>query len=110
MEEKKNNRTSERLGIYVRLTEKEMNMLNKEERITGLSRPKILIKHFVETAITAPSFENSLAKELIRKLGQIGNNINQIARWVNSGSYYGDLSEISDVKKELITIRNSVAK
>ncbi len=86
----------------VRFSEKEYFKIKKQAHLTGFSIPQFLKEIWREIKFEEPKISNEEVRSVIRELGHIGNNVNQIARWVNSGSYYGDLSELKDWKERLI--------
>jgi hypothetical protein len=78
-----------RLAAYLRFTKGEYKQLVEASRNTGLTIPKILKGHYFEKPIGRPLIGNDVAKSIGVELRRIGNNVNQIARQLNSGIYEG---------------------
>ncbi len=93
----------------VRFTEEEFAQLKIDVEITGLSIPKLLkLSHFSKKKLRlllAAEERHQVCTELRR----IGNNINQIARCVNSGALEGWYSEFQDALKAISELQQMLA-
>ena len=92
----------------VRFSEKEYEKIKKQARLIGITIPQLLKDGWKNVALEEPKFSNEESRKWLKELGYIGNNINQIARWVNSGSYYGDLSELKNWRLELAKLMGQI--
>ena len=71
----------------VRFSPHEQSMIEKMERVTGMSKPALLKKAlFKRLDLLRPLFLPEDTQKLIVELNRQGNNLNQIARKVNEGS------------------------
>ena len=91
-EEKRKFRTT------VRFSRGEYGQLENDTAIMGKTIPELLKEsYFIGPAVT-PLMSKEDFKVLMGQLGRIGNNINQIARKVNSGFREGFYDEIVAVR------------
>jgi len=85
----------------VRFTEFEFNRIMEDAKTSGLSLPKLLkISHFSRQNIKL-LFDVSERHTVCAELRRIGNNVNQIARRVNSGALEGWHSEFAEVVRKI---------
>ena len=81
----------ERYELCLRLSQAEKDMLDKNSAKCGISKSVYLRRLIVGTPIRArPSGE---IRELRGEVHRIGNNINQIARGVNSGQVTPEIAQ-----------------
>ena len=94
-----------RIKLSVRLTEKEYSHLKRQAQNAGL-KMEPFIRKLIMGADIRPRPPDNIA-ELIRAIGAVGNNINQIARKVNA---YDDVSQndLAEIKKLLADIYRAV--
>ena len=84
--------------VSFRLTEEQLNMIDKNAEKSKLSRTAFILKACKGLPITVIEGGTEVAKELHK----IGNNLNQITKMVNCGVVgVVDLSEVSDGVKRL---------
>lgn len=96
--------TQKRLACYIRLTEHENQRLQKDARLSGKS-PQTLIKNAYfkggPLVLLMPDEERD---KLMAQLHRIGNNVNQIAKHLNSGFAYGFQQELESIRAQLTLI------
>lgn len=97
MERQRKNQT-----VKIRVTEEEKRVWEELARKTGLSLSELIRERMNKlrepnTFIVKRANERHL-KELIRQINLVGNNVNQIARWVNT---YKEKAEAGKVTKRL---------
>ena len=98
--------------ITLKLTDAELELLDHSAKIIGLSRSEFLRKSFLEKDIQL-RYEVVADMDELRKLvseyGKIGSNLNQIARYFNTGGEWSEemqdeirqcISELSLTSKE----------
>ena len=97
-EEKKKFRTT------VRFSRGEYSQLENDTGVMGKSIPELLKEaYFIGPALT-PLMRNDDLNMLVSQLGRIGNNVNQIARKVNSGFREGFNDDIVTVRSVVTSI------
>jgi hypothetical protein len=97
-EEKKKFRTT------VRFSRGEYSQLENDTGVIGKTIPELLKEaYFVGPALT-PLMKHDDLKMLMAQLGRIGNNINQIARKVNSGFREGFNDDIVAVRSAFTSL------
>ena len=93
----------------VRFTDDEFSRITDEAKLSGLSIPNLLKKsHFRRRKLQL------LLSEVDRhffctEIRRIGNNVNQIARRVNSGALEGWFSELLDVARKISELHQMAA-
>ena len=101
--------------ISLKLTDSELELLDHSAEIVGLSRSEFLRKSFLEKDI---QFHYEIVADmdelrcLVNEYGKIGSNLNQIARYFNTG---GDSSakmkdEIRQCITDLFSLRKEVLR
>ncbi len=89
----------------VRFTDSEFDRITDEARIAGLSIPQILkLSHFSRRKLKL-LFDETDRLFFCAEIRRIGNNVNQIARRVNSGALEGWHSEFSKAVTALTEIQ-----
>ncbi len=92
----------------VRFTDVEFDRITEESRTSGKSIPQLLkMSHFRRKKI-APFFDKDDAHAFCSELRRIGNNVNQIARRVNSGALEGWYEEFGKVFNLLSELQQRV--
>ena len=74
--------------LSFRVTDLEMKQIENKCRLYGMSVSELIRWSLFEKEITIHSYEEDmtdLLKKILGELGYIGNNLNQIARYLNSG-------------------------
>jgi hypothetical protein len=105
-----NKRTSrDHKRTTVRFTDAEFERIQDEAKLAGLSLPALLkLSHFEEKKL-ALLFPEDERHRICTELRRIGNNVNQIARRVNSGALEGWHSEFREVAATLSKLCKMVA-
>ena len=94
---KEQNRTQTK-QIVIRMTEDDFKIVEQKVQESGLKQAE-----YLRQAILNPRIINTEGmKELVPELKRVGNNLNQIARVVNTGGYQAGMdSEVERIGKEL---------
>jgi MoaA/NifB/PqqE/SkfB family radical SAM enzyme len=93
----------------VRFTDEEFARILDEAKLAGISLPALLkLSHFKEKKL-ALLFPEDERHRVCTELRRIGNNVNQIARRVNSGALEGWHSEFREVATTLSKLCQMVA-
>lgn len=93
-----------RLACYIRLNKHEYDRLQKDAKITG--RPvQYLLKHtyFKGGHVVLLMLDDDRDK-FMAQLHRIGNNVNQIAKHLNSGFAFGFQQELETIRSQLSLI------
>ncbi len=93
----------------VKLDECQYTKLKEASRITGESIPEILRSGYFKKPIGKPLIANDMAKSIATELKRIGNNVNQIARVVNSGIYEGWHQEFREFHQNFARVYQLIA-
>lgn len=88
----------------VRLTEVEHARLRRESDLTGESIPDLLKRNYFAGPVLSPLLSQEDTVKLFTALARIGNNLNQIARCLNSGIREGFFEEIRESQRALSLI------
>ncbi len=91
-------KTSSQLRTTVRFTEPEFQQIQSDSNVTGKSLPTLLKETYFVGSPMVPLMSKEDQRTLLGQLGKIGNNINQIARALNSGFRAGFYNEILEVR------------
>lgn len=93
----------------VRFTDDEYERITEEARLSGESIPGILkTSHFSGKKLKL-LFDKEDAHTLCSELRRIGNNVNQIARRVNSGALEGWYDEFTSVSQKITEMCHKIA-
>ena len=101
--------------ITVKLTDIELNLLDEAVSVTGSSRSEYLRKLLIEKKIyhqVEVVADMEMLKELVGEYGKIGSNLNQIARYFNTGGARSLAveNEIHQCISDLFQLRKEVLK
>ncbi len=88
-------------SAHVRFSDDEYQKLEEVQKLTGLSIPVLLKKAFFQRKNPQVLLPEAERKAWFQELRRIGNNINQIARRVNSGLFDGWYPDIQELAKKL---------
>lgn len=91
--------------IKFRLTEKELETANQLAEKYGMTVNALAKFMVLNLEAPATKTDREAIKKMNTKIGRIGNNINQIARQVNTSSYFR-MDEKEQVIQSLLEIRN----
>ena len=108
MSKSKKSRLNTRNVIYVRLSSVEYEQILRESDVLGKSSPRLLREsHFGKPSTKVLVSQNDLI--ILRKdLNRIGNNINQIARKLNTGLLEGWSNKLDLILDEFKTLTNQI--
>jgi hypothetical protein len=84
---------------HVRFGDEEYCKIEEDSINTGKSIPSLLKERYFSGPRPLPLFSKSDLEKLVTELGRIGNNMNQIARRVNSGIRAGFAGEFEDAQR-----------
>ena len=94
--------------ILIRVTEDEYNRMLQQMNDLGLSTYSDLIRLYINTTVCFKADFDGLF-EVSHQIAKIGNNINQIARAVNTNHCITN-EEIDILQKEMISLEKQVAE
>ena len=84
----------------VRFTPVEYRRVQRDQLLTGQSIPWLLkTRYFSAAELRPPAFDYETSREILRQLGAIGNNMNQVAKRTNSGINDGVNEQIAAMFK-----------
>lgn len=83
----------------VRFTDDEIDQIEEDSISTGKSIPTLLKERYFKGPRPLPLVSKADLETLLGDLGRIGNNLNQIARRINSGIRAGFVGEFEDVQR-----------
>jgi hypothetical protein len=93
----------------VRFTDAEFERIKEEAKLSGLSLPLLLKKsHFAKKKLQL-LFSETERHLVCKELRAVGNNVNQIARRVNSGALEGWHKEFQEVVKMISELHQMAA-
>ena len=101
--------------VAVRLTDAEMALLDQGASMLGISRSEYLRKLLLDKEITnriEVVADMDELRRLVNEYGKIGSNLNQIARYFNTGgdSYAEMKDEIRQCISDLFSLRKEVLR
>ena len=85
-------------GTLVRFSNSEWGQIANDSKVTGQSIPALLREAYFRNAPLIPLMSKEDLKVLLGQLHRIGNNINQIARSLNSGFREGFNDDFIEIK------------
>lgn len=93
-----------RLACYIRLTQQEYDRLQKDSKLTG--RPvQYLLKHaYFKGGPVVLLMQDEERDKFMVQLHRIGNNVNQIAKHLNSGFAFGFQPELENIRAQVTLI------
>ena len=98
---------SSRLVCYVRLNDRDYDRIQKMCETTGESAPELLRTALLDRKdLERPHFSKEDAQEIKVGLNRLGNNINQLAKHVNSGGRIGMNQAFNSFTRAVIDLRH----
>jgi len=85
----------------IRFDEAEYLQLCNDAKIYGETVPGVLKAVYFERLPTAPKFTKDDAIRIVTAINRVGNNVNQIARHLNSGGHSAVIPVLTDVTEQL---------
>ena len=95
-------------STHVRFTEKEYKKIENESRRLELSIPKLLKDAYFKRAPTKVLMGKKEVDIFRKDLNRIGNNLNQVARNINSGLLAGWCDSLDKILDEFRTLNNLI--
>lgn len=88
--------------LKIRISEEEREVINKKFRNSGLKNFSDFVRAMIFVGVIV-RFDDEKQRQLLRDFSSMSNNINQIARRVNSTGkiYDGDIAEIKEGQERL---------
>lgn len=99
-----NTKTQKRLACYIRLTEHEYERLQKDARLSGKSQQSLIKNAYFKGGPVVLLMADEERDKLMAQLHRIGNNVNQIAKYLNSGFAFGFQQELESIRAQLTLI------
>ena len=84
---------------HVRFSDDEFCQIEEDAINTGKSIPALLKEKYFSGPRPLPLFVKADLESLFGELGRIGNNLNQVARRLNSGIRAGFVEELEGIQK-----------
>lgn len=94
---------------HIRLNETESQTLQHLIQTLGQSAPQLFKQALFKGPIPSPLLSNQDAKSLMSQMQRIGNNLNQIAKYLNSGIREGFHKEFMEMVEEVKVIRQYIS-
>lgn len=95
---------------HVRFSETELIRIQTMQQVTGLSIPDLLKKAvFKRHDLERPLFSKEDADRIMSELRRQGNNINQIAKQINSGLMAGWSQSFNSLVKGYVDLRHMIS-
>lgn len=104
-EQSNSNGSTSSKGVCVKLSLKDYLSIKTLSQRLGKSVPSLLRECFFNGTDRRPLMDNESAKKFLVEINRIGNNINQIAKKVNSGIQYGWSMHLEQCVYELTKMR-----
>jgi hypothetical protein len=86
---------------HVRFTASEYRHIQNDSNVTNTSIPLLLKRAYFIGAPLVPLMRKDDLTMMVNQLARIGNNVNQIARQLNSGFREGFNDDLTEVRKSL---------
>ena len=83
----------------VRFTSDEYERISHDAEVSGDSIPKLLKASYFGKPILNPLMRHDDLKMVMGQLGRIGNNLNQVARQLNSGFRAGFNDDLEEIRR-----------
>jgi hypothetical protein len=91
---------------HIRFSEEEYLRLEKDKLATGKSIPWLLKTAYFKKEILPPPLDPETRKAVRRELSAIGNNLNQLTRYVHSGIYSDLKGELQECLQAIKTLKS----
>lgn len=105
-----NFKQTEKLRTNVRFSTDEYRQLQNDATVTGKSIPMLLKDTYFKHPPLAPLMSKDDQRAILGNLARIGNNINQIAKHLNSGFRAGFYGDIVEARKALESIASFLVR
>lgn len=91
---------------HIRFSAEEYLRLEKDKLLTGKSIPWLLKTAYFKREISTPLLDAETRRTVRRELSGIGNNLNQLTRYVHSGTYADLKNEIRECLQAVKTLKS----
>lgn len=94
------------------VSDSELALTKEKVRQSGLSQREFIMRCIADKRIIADDDRKELAESIIKELNALGNNVNQIARKINSGCIYDTadcINLLTEYWEQLNGIREVIA-
>jgi negative regulator of replication initiation len=99
-----------RRAFYIRLSEDEYNRIQTMVETIGITAPEIFRRALLDTInFVQPLFSKQDTQQIMTELSRQGNNINQIAKRVNSGLLTGWDQSFNNMVRAYMDLRHLIA-
>ena len=106
-DDKIENKNKRNPSSHVRFTDSELKKIQRAQQETGLSIPDLLKKAFFQNEkLMQPLFSKDDTSKFMTELVRQGNNINQIAKAINSGFATGWNQSLNNLQKAYWDLRH----
>ena len=102
---KQTNETKKSMSSCVKFSKDEYERITAEASIFGESIPWVLKNSHFNKKPVVPMFAFDDARKIISALARIGNNVNQIARKINSGFREGSNDYLCNISEDIHVLR-----
>ncbi len=99
-------------SLKIMVSDSELALTKEKVRQSGLSQREFIMRCIADKKIIADDDRKELAESIIRELNSLGNNVNQIARKINSGYIYDTadcINLLTEYWEQLNGIREVIA-
>ena len=93
---------------HVRFTDEEYARVHEDAEAYGKTDPEIIKSVYVSKNLARPVLNRDDAQRVLAALARIGNNVNQIARQLNSGFRQGFNPAIQEVRDAVVALRHFI--
>ena len=90
-----------RLACYIRLTDKEYSRLQSDAHLTGKSVQYLFKNAYFNGGPVVLLMRDEDRDRFMSQLHKIGNNVNQIAKHLNSGFAFGFQDELESIRSQI---------
>ena len=102
---KKDSGSKKSKSSCVRFSMDEYNRITSEAKVLGESIPTLLKMRYFNQKVIAPLLSGDDTRRVTVALSRIGNNVNQIARKINSGFREGSSQPLESIAEDLRVIK-----
>ena len=88
-------------STHVRFTPEQFERITQDSKVTGESLPNLLKETYFSRPARAPLMRKDDVAMVMNQLIRIGNNLNQVARHLNSGFRSGFNEELQQISRDL---------
>ena len=101
-------KTSKHQMTHIHFTDDEYATLKDDAMLYRKSIPDVIKAVYFRQALARPLLASDDARKILAELNRIGNNVNQIARQMNSGIRDGFNPAVDELRQEVAALRHMV--